>query len=308
MATPASYRVSPRRRDILRWASGLALTGIAASSPGSDDRADRFDEHSDEHFDEGAAPAARASELQARRLAWAGVRLALPDSVLYIDPLANPDVWGPALPDPLPRFENDPGNRFALVTHLHPDHFDAASVQRILGDSGTLLCEASVAANAASRGVRVRAARLFEPQWLGDFLVTAVPAVDGYGDTQVSWVVAGGGRRMFHGGDTLWHGHWWQIGRQLGPFDAAFLPINGARFRWRQPAAELPSVLTAEQAVAAALILGARSLIPIHYGVSGAQGYAEEPDAPARVVAEGRRRGVDVQLIPPGVAVRWPTS
>jgi hypothetical protein len=150
-----------------------------------------------------------------------------------------------------------------------------------------------------------RERRLFEPLLLGDFAATAVPAVDGYGASQVSWVIAGGNRRIIHCGDTLWHGFCWQIGRQHGPFDAAFLPINGARFGWRQPPAEIASVMTPEQAVAAAVVLGAKRLVPIHYGVAGAEGYLEEPDCVAKVAEIARRRGVRLQLLRPGEWVGW---
>ena len=54
---------------------------------------------------------------------------------------------------------------------------------------------------------------------------------------------------------------------RYGPFDAAFLPVNGglAEFPHRQPPSGIEASLTPEQAVAAARILGARRLIPIHY-------------------------------------------
>ena len=253
-------------------------------------------------------PVTAGSRLRAQRLAWAGVRLELPAASLCIDPLLDPDVWGPALAAPLASLEVGTQTRFVLVTHLHPDHFDPKAVQQILGASGTLVCEAGVAAEAASRGFKVRGARVFEPLLLGDFTVTAVPAVDGYGASQVSWVVAGGDRRIVHCGDTLWHGLWWQIGRQLGPFDAAFLPINGARFGWRQPPAEVASVMTPEQAVAATVVLGASRLVPIHYGVTGAEGYQEEVDCAAKVVEIARRRNVSLELLRPGEWVRWGES
>jgi L-ascorbate metabolism protein UlaG (beta-lactamase superfamily) len=245
------------------------------------------------------------ASLRAQRLAWAGVRLELPNAVIFVDPLLDPAVWDQALADPLLPLDGGPAMRFVLVTHLHPDHFDPKAVRQALGSGGTLVCDASVAADAASRGFQVRGARPFEPLLLGDFTATAVPAVDGYGAPQVSWVVDGGGRRVIHCGDTLWHGLWWQVRRQLGPFDAAFLPINGARFGWRQPAAEVPSVMTAEQAVAAAVVLGARIVVPIHYGVRGADGYEEEPQALARLAEIASRRRVAVQQLRPGDWVRW---
>lgn len=236
--------------------------------------------------------------LAVQRLAWAGVLLRYGDASLFIDALTDRGVWGQALPDPIVPIVPS-GENYALITHRHPDHFDPKAIEAALGSKGTLLYP-SAAGPLPVNGVRLRAATLYEPQILGNFTATAVPASDGYGDPQVSWVVSAGNRRIIHCGDTLWHGSWWHIGRQLGPFDAAFLPINGAQFFWRQPASEVPAVLTPEQAVAAAVILGARQIVPIHFGVSGAPGYAETENAVSRLQAEARRRGVKVTLIRPG--------
>ena len=143
---------------------------------------------------------------------------------------------------------------------------------------------------------------------MGDFTATAVPAVDGYGDPQVSWVVSGGGRRIIHCGDTLWHGAWWRIGRQFGPFDAAFLPINGARFEWRKPVSDVPAVMTPEQAVAAAVVLGARLVVPIHYGVVGAEGYREIPHPERDLIEAAQRRNQEAAIVRPGDWVVWNSS
>jgi L-ascorbate metabolism protein UlaG (beta-lactamase superfamily) len=157
---------------------------------------------------------ASTPELRAQRLAWAGIRLQLEKDAVFLDPLISADVWGPSLKDPLVPVNEVDGARYVLITHRHPDHFDRAAVRSALGDSGTLVCSAETAAAAASAGFRVREAPLYSPILLNDFTVTAVPASDGYGDPQVSWVVSGGGRRIIHCGDTLWHGAWWHIGRQ----------------------------------------------------------------------------------------------
>jgi L-ascorbate metabolism protein UlaG (beta-lactamase superfamily) len=249
---------------------------------------------------------ATAGLLRAQRLAWAGVRLQLDGATLFIDPLTNRDVWGPALADEMAALDVPEGLRFVLATHLHPDHFDVDTVRKIIGSTGTLVCAAPAAPSAATHGFRVRAGALYEPVLLGDhFTITAVPAVDGYGDAQVSWVVRGGGRRIIHCGDTMWHGAWWHIGRQLGPFDAAFLPINGARFEWRKPVTDIPAVLTPEQAVAAAVVLGAKLIVPIHHGVVGAEGYREVPDPVGKLIVAARARGVDVEVAKPGQWLTW---
>lgn len=285
-----SGRVGPRacadRRGFLR---GCAALAAAALVPGR-----------------GAFATAAQHPLRIQRLAWAGVRLQLPAATLLIDPLIDPQTWGEALPDRLVAVGDSPGTRYVLVTHAHTDHFDPRAVASALGDGGVLLHPAGANPRPLPDAARAWPAPSWEPQLLGDFTVTAVPAADGYGDPQVSWVVSGGGRRIFHGGDTLWHGHWWKIGRQLGPFDAAFLPVNGARFGFRKPVSGQPGVLTPEQAVAAATILGARTLVPIHYGVSGMDEYVEV-DSPLDRLRAAATQAVELQVLAPGQWLDWPT-
>jgi hypothetical protein len=72
----------------------------------------------------------------------------------------------------------------------------------------------------------VRAARPFEPLLVGDFTVTAVPAVDGYGAPQVSWVVDGGGRRQ--GADAERSGDE-QSGESSHPFPIGSPPADQQR-------------------------------------------------------------------------------
>jgi L-ascorbate metabolism protein UlaG (beta-lactamase superfamily) len=253
------------------------------------------------------SPAAQASnqatQLRAQRLGWAGVRLQLGDANLYIDPLENEAVWGEALRKPLVRIETPGEARFVLITHRHPDHCDGKAIARLTGADGALVSATGTCT--VSPGIRLISAGLYEPQLLGDFTATAVPAADGYGDQQVSWIVSAGGRRIIHCGDTLWHGFWWRLGRQYGPFDAAFLPINGARFGWRKPVSDVPAVLTPEQAVAAAIVLGAKVLAPIHYGVAPSAEYTEAPDATKHVLAEAKRRDVKVEMLEPGEWLTW---
>lgn len=244
-----------------------------------------------------------APQLRAQRLGWAGVRLQLDGANIYIDPLENEGVWGEALRKPLVQIEAPGQDRFVLVTHRHPDHCDGAAIAKLVGTGGALVAATGTCKVAAD--TRVLNANLYEPQLLGEFTATAVPAADGYGDPQISWIVSGGGRRIIHCGDTLWHGSWWRVGRQYGPFDAAFLPINGARFGWRKPVSDVPAVLTPEQAVAAAKILGAKVLVPIHYGVAPSPEYTEVPDATVKVLAEGKRRGIAVELLEPGQWLTW---
>ena len=275
---------SPSRRDLLRIAALSTLVPLRRVASGQ---------------------TAATPSLRAQRLAWAGIRLQLGKDSLFLDPLIAPEVWGESLGDPLVPVEVAEGRRWVLITHPHPDHFDRKAARSALGETGAVVCAPDAAAAVAAAGFRVRSVALYEPVLLGEFTATPVPAADGNGDSQVSWIVSGGGRRIIHCGDTMWHAQWWAIGRQHGPFDAAFLPINGALFGWRKPESGVPAVLTPEQAAAAAAILGARRVVPIHYGVAGAEEYTEVPHAEEAFLAAARKRGVTVEIVKPGEWVRW---
>ena len=64
------------------------------------------------------------------------------------------------------------------------------------------------------------------------------------------------------------------MARRHGPFDAVLVPINGAAvdFPHLQPPSPLAATLEPEQARIAGELLGARTLVPIHY-----DGYAIDP-------------------------------
>ena len=249
-----------------------------------------------------------SQELKAQRLTWAGVKLELTSVTLFIDPLVSADVWGQALKTPIVPVETSTPRTHVLITHLHNDHFDFVAVRKVLGEKGNVVCTSDMAAVAASRGFRVLSDGLWEPLSLGDFIVTPVPSVDGNGDSQVAWVVAGGGKKIIHCGDTMWHGWFWKIGKQHGPFDIAFLPINGAKFGGRLPASELPAVMTPEQAVAAGIVLGAKLAVPIHYGVSGADTYEEQANAEGTFLEIAKKRKLPVEIVKPGEWVKWKAS
>jgi L-ascorbate metabolism protein UlaG (beta-lactamase superfamily) len=267
----------------------MVLTGLSESS-----------------WSESHAVVEQSGELRVQKLAWAGVRLQLGETTLFIDPLINRDVWGSALADPMIPVDVERGDRFVLVTHRHPDHFDPLAVRAIVGDTGILVCDSDVAPLAAGQGFKVRQATRYEPVLLGDFTATSVPPMDGYSDPQVLWIVSAGSRRILHCGDTLWHGYWWRIGRQFGPPDAAFLPINGAQCEWRKPWSGVSAVMTPEQSVAVAVVTGANLIVSIHYGVIGAEGYREISSCEQTLQEVAKARNVNVQVLRAGQWLSWP--
>jgi len=242
--------------------------------------------------------AASADDLRIERLTWAGVKLVANDTTVFIDAIGT-DLWDGKPPGGMVPPVADTTRRYALITHAHNDHFDAATLQEVLGDKGYVICHESIATYVASRGLRVIPARTWEPVQRGGFLFTAVPAEDGFGAEQVSWIVSRGDTKFLHAGDTLWHGKWSLIGQQHGPFDAVFLPINAARIG-PDPKPETPGVMGPAQAVDAATLLRAERIVPIHFGGHQPPGYLELAQALETFLAAAKERDVAVARLLPG--------
>ena len=240
--------------------------------------------------------------MRIRRLGWAGLEIEQGDDTLLVDYVL--DTAHLPLRDERQPFlrASEPARAVAgLLTHLHGDHADPAALSAALRPGASVLrpkpapgagpdLELTAPAEAAfgSIALATRIADEWTSHPAGPFSLHAVPAVDGFGDPQLSWVIEGGGRRVIHAGDTLFHGFWWKIARRFGPFDQAFLPINGAvvDFPFLQPARDQEAVMTPEEAARAARMLGARVVTPIHYGaLHRPPGYVETDNALDRLRA-----------------------
>ncbi len=236
--------------------------------------------------------------LTIQRLTWAGVKFVARDTTVLVDAVGT-DLWDGNAPGGLVPVEVNTRRKYALITHTHNDHLDIATLRRVLGDNGYVIAAAGDAEHLASRGLRVIPASPYKPVNRGGFSFIAVPAVDGFGAEQVSWIVSDGTRRYFHAGDTLWHGNWTDFGATYGPFDAVFLPINGARLQ-SDPPVHTPGTMTPGQAVDAALQLRARTLVPIHFGLNDPPFYTEV-DKPLQTLSDiAARRDVRLVRLLPG--------
>lgn len=240
----------------------------------------------------------QAADLQIERLTWAGVKLVSENTTVFVDAVGK-DLWEGNAPEGLVPVTAETDRRYALISHVHNDHFDVETLKDLLGDRGYVICHESVATYVASRGLKVIPVKTYSPVARGGFLFTAVPAEDGLGEEQVSWVISHDDKRLLHAGDTLWHGKWSLIGKQYGPFDAVFLPINGARVL-RDPMPETPAVMTPPQAVDAAVLLRAKVLVPIHYGLDDPPYYQEVDDPVDALLQSAARRNVIVRRLLPG--------
>ncbi|MDJ1137221.1 MBL fold metallo-hydrolase [Streptomyces iconiensis] len=250
--------------------------------------------------------------LRLRRLAWAGVEIRLGDTRLLIDPLEHAEPLAPVqgLPrQPLPSIDPPPGTH-VLLTHLHPDHYDHELVAR-LAASGTIGCHTPIAPTLREAGIDVVPQEIGHRRHLGPLTVTPVTSLDWRGSDadQVAWIVEGAGRRIIHCGDTMWHGNWWQIARDHGPFDVAFVPVNGVIARFEGYEANVPVTMTPEQAVEAAAALGATTACAIHYGLfHNPPVYTEQPDIERRFREAAEARGITAALVADGEPVLLPST
>jgi len=231
--------------------------------------------------------------MELQKLPWAGMRVTSGSSAVVIDPLYHfPDAFGRSRVELFPLSEYGPVDA-VLITHHHYDHFDPEAIRSFYGADIPVFLPAESVKLAEEAGLtNVRGASAGQSHRVGALTATAVPSVDGVGDVQIAWIVEGGGRKMIHCGDTLWHGYWWRIADDYGPFDAACLPVNGAVIETpgSRPSGQ-PISLTPEQAVAAAFVLDAKQLVPIHYAaVHHPPAYRETPDVMGRLTVAAHDR------------------
>jgi L-ascorbate metabolism protein UlaG (beta-lactamase superfamily) len=248
--------------------------------------------------------------LRMRRLGWAGIEIECNGETLLVDyiqdtsplaPLRSPD-------EPFPP-SSQPGHAsVALLTHLHSDHADPGAIMAALRAGAPVFRPAPATGSAADIALTAYAETRFaeyelatevigewEERIVGPFRICTTPAIDGFGDPQLSWIIECAGRRIIHAGDTMFHGLWWRIANKFGSFDVAFLPINAplVDFPALQPATRREAVMNPEEAAAAAHILQARLIVPIHYGsLHQPPMYIETPNATQRLLDQSTLLGI----------------
>jgi len=242
-----------------------------------------------------------AETMKIQRLAWAGIKVNVGKTTLFVDATAyeTNDI----------KLSSDTEFKHALITHHHTDHFDPASLKTVFDKFSLLVCHEDVLPWIDTRELRTQTLKLYEPiglsRWTGDIVAIPVPAVDGFGHPQVSWVIEGGGKKIIHCGDTLWHGYWQDIAAAYGPFDIAFMPINAARMnQGRVFDTGIPAVLTPEQAAVAAKLLNAKIACPIHYGRPSAN-YFETPDPERNFLKFAKDWNLSTMVLKQGEFVNW---
>ena len=181
------------------------------------------------------------------------------------------------LPFMVPRYDAPPLSRedlppldYIVITHNHYDHLERRTVRSIA--KGRFIVPLGV--GAALRGWGIAPDRITELGWgesfrEGSLTLTALEGIHfssrSFSDRDktlwAAYVVSSDQKKIFWSGDTGYGGHFARIGKERGPFDLAALEIDGWNDAWPL------SHLFPKEAVKAALDLGARQVLPIHWGV-----------------------------------------
>ena len=191
-----------------------------------------------------------------------------------------------------------------LLTHAHMDHLNRPSLRKIVAHTRRLTGKAPVAI--VPWGVEdliedLGFSRIISLEWwqtagLGGVDVTLTPAKHWgarlFNDTYRGfggYVLRGGGHSVYHSGDTAYFSGFGEIGRRLAP-EIALLPIGAY-----SPDNYRTVHTSPEDALQGFLDLGARWMVPMHFGTFRLS--AEPVNEPLpRLLAAARAAGVEDRI------------
>ena len=187
----------------------------------------------------------------------------------------------------------------AFVSHDHYDHLDMKTVQHLAERGTRFFVGLGVGAHLAAWGVP--GDQIVEMVW-GDEatyngLTIHCSEARHYSGRKsmsrdslwASWLVQGPDHSVYHSGDSGYSPHFKAIGDQFPNIDLALIKVGdyGQDLQW-QDIHMLP-----ESSVQAHIDLGAKTLLPIHWGVF-ALSYHDWDEPIKRTMAEAERHGIQV--------------
>jgi L-ascorbate metabolism protein UlaG (beta-lactamase superfamily) len=254
--------------------------------------------------------------LQLRRLSQAGFVLRAGSTTLLIDAFLSPRADRLVPPTVTPR--DLAGANAILATHEHRDHLDPDLESLAAASPAAAVIVPAPIADAVRARVpphRVVAAVVGEPITIGAATVLPVPArhgvtmADAYGfgpepgrHRFLGYVIALGGVRVYHAGDTIRYDGMAETLRDLR-VDLALLPING-----RDAEREARGVVgNLDHTGAADLAADARipAMVPMHHDtIRGNTGRV----ADLRAYATARHPALRIVELAPFAETTWPTG
>ena len=229
--------------------------------------------------------------------------------VILTDPHFGPRIFwhGRHQPPGVPP-ASVPAGALATISHNHYDHLDAWTLEN-LPERITWFVPLGLGDFVKSLGRRAVELNWWQSAEQGGVRLTCLPAQHwsnrvGMGRDSTlwcAWLIETGGRKYFHSGDSGYFQGFGEFGRKFGPIDVAMLSIGAYEPRWMMRY----SHLNPAEGLQAFRDLGARSMIPMHWGTFD---LADEPiDHPPKVLkAHMAEAGADVSRVKfMAVGERW---
>ncbi len=193
-----------------------------------------------------------------------------------------------------------------LISHAHPDHFDRASLRSVLGDP-LVVVPVGLEREVTRLGMRTQSLAAGQRLMLAGVDVIAAPARHGrwprHPMVATLGFVVDGTSSVYFAGDTSWFAG---MGERVHGVDLALLPIGS----WGPQRA--PWHLGPVGAVRVALEIGARAVIPVHWGTLYPTGlHRLWPSPLSRPAIDFERAAVrlapdiDVRILRPGASTTF---
>jgi N-acyl-phosphatidylethanolamine-hydrolysing phospholipase D len=162
-----------------------------------------------------------------------------------------------------------PPEAFAVLSHNHYDHLDSWTVRR-LPATVRWFVPLGLGSWFRRRGRQVEELDWWQSVRHGRWTLTCLPAqhwsnrlgMPPSSTLWCSWLLDSGERRYYFAGDSGYFSGFAEFGQRFAPIDVAFLPIGAYEPRWFMR----PQHVNPEEAWQAFLDLGARAMIPMHWG------------------------------------------
>lgn len=186
---------------------------------------------------------------------------------------------GGPLPFILRRFDASPIKReelpeidIVVITHDHYDHLEAATIRYLASINTEFIVPLGVGARLEGWGIQknnISELGWHEAKTVGSLQITALPGIHytsrSFNDRNktlwASFAIKGAEKNLFVSGDTGYGTHLKDIGEKYGPFDLAFVEIDGWNKGWPL------THLFPDQAVQLCQDINTQVMFPIHWGV-----------------------------------------
>jgi len=207
--------------------------------------------------------------------------------------------------------ESLPPVDFVVLSHDHYDHTDLASIEALAQRGARFFVPLEMGELVRGAGGEVVELDWWQSARFGEVAIHCVPAQHFSGRSLTDqgtrlwggFAVVGPTKRFYHAGDTGYFDGFAEIGRRLGPFDLAAVPIGAY-----DPSEIMRFVhMNPEEAAQAVVDLGARDSVGMHYGTFD---LTEEPmgEPPRRFQAAADALGLGAErawVMNVGETRRW---